>query len=90
MGLASLLCRTGGFFFMRFIAFTPRVDAWLRAIPIALIGAVLGPVAANGGPAEWAGLTAAVLLMRTTGNDFVAAVGAVGIVALVRAAGLSV
>ena len=89
MGVASLLCRMGGFFFMRFVAITPRVEASLRAVPVALIGAVLGPVAVNGGPAEWAGLTAAVGLMRITGNDFVAAIGAVVAVALVRATGAS-
>ena len=42
---------------MRYVALTPRVDAWLRAIPIALVGAILGPVAVNGGPPEWLGLS---------------------------------
>jgi uncharacterized membrane protein len=86
MGLASHLCRTGGFFLMGFVAITPRVEAWLRAIPIALIGAILGPVAVKGGWPEWAGLGAAVALMRLTGNDSVSAVGAVAVVAGLRAA----
>ena len=55
LGLASLACRLGGFFLMRYVSITPRVDAWLRAIPIALIGAILGPIAVNGGPPEWLG-----------------------------------
>ena len=61
---------------MRYVSITPRVDAWLRSIPIALIGAILGPVAVNGGPPEWLGLIAAVGLMYFTANDFVSTLGA--------------
>jgi uncharacterized membrane protein len=86
MGLASYACRAGGFFIMRYVAVTPRVEAWLKAIPIALIGAILGPVAANGGVPEWLGLATAILLMRLTGNDFVSAIAAVAIVAVARLA----
>jgi uncharacterized membrane protein len=85
MGIASYACRAGGFFLMRFVALTPRVEAWLSAIPIALIGAIVGPAAVKGGPPEWLGLAAAVGLMRFTGNDFVSAIGAVAVVAVARA-----
>ena len=85
LGLASYACRFSGFFLMRYVAITPRVEAWLRAIPIALIGAILGPIAANGGPAEWLGLATAIGLMRATGNDFVGVAGAVAVVAGMRA-----
>jgi uncharacterized membrane protein len=84
MGLASYACRAGGFFLMRYVTVTPRVEAWLKAIPIALVGAILGPVAVNGGPAEWLGLVAAILLMRVTGNDFVAVVGSIALVVVTR------
>jgi uncharacterized membrane protein len=73
LGLVSLACRLSGFFLMRYVSITPRVDAWLRAIPISLVGAVLGPVATNGGPPEWAGLIIAVGLMYVMANEFVAA-----------------
>lgn len=85
LGLASYACRFGGFFLMRYVSITPRVEAWLRAIPIALIGAILGPVAVNGGPPEWLGLAAAIGLMRATGNDFAGVLGGVATVALMRA-----
>jgi len=84
MGFASHLCRMSGFFLMRYVAITPRVEAWLSAIPIALIGAVLAPVAVKGGPPEWAGLAAALGTMRMTGNDFLSAIAAVLVVAFVR------
>jgi uncharacterized membrane protein len=84
MGVASYACRAGGFFLMRYVTVTPRVEAWLKAIPIALVGAILGPIAVNGGPAEWLGLATAVLVMRTTGNDFLSVVTSVAVVALTR------
>jgi uncharacterized membrane protein len=84
MGVASYACRAGGYFLMRYVTVTPRVEAWLKAIPVALIGAILGPIAANGGPAEWLGLATAVLLMKFIGNDFVAVVGSVAMVVLAR------
>jgi uncharacterized membrane protein len=84
MGLASYACRAGGFFLMRYVTVTARVEAWLKAIPVALIGAILGPVAVNGGVPEWLGLATALLLMRLTGNDFVSAIAAVAVVAMAR------
>ncbi|MGQ3031350.1 MAG: AzlD family protein [Ferrovibrionaceae bacterium] len=87
LGILSYGCRAAGFFLMRYVAITPRVEAWLRAMPIALIGAIVGPAAAKGGPPEWLGLAAAIGLMRATGNDFIAVAGAVGLVAGTRALG---
>jgi uncharacterized membrane protein len=72
MALATYLCRAGGFYLMRFVRITPRVEAGLKVLPIALMGAILGPVAANGGPAEWVGLLVAIVAMRLSGNEFVA------------------
>lgn len=85
LGFVSYACRCSGFFLMRYVALTPRVQAWLRSIPIALTGAILGPIAVNGGPPEWLGLAAAVALMRLTGNEFVSALAAVFVVAGARA-----
>ncbi len=85
LGVLSYACRFGGFFLMRYVSMTPRVEAWLRAMPIALVGAIVGPVAVNGGAPEWIGLAAAIGLMRVTGNEFLSAIGAVVLVALARA-----
>lgn len=84
LGVASYACRFAGFFLMRYVSLTPRVEAWLAAIPIALVGALLGPVAVNGGPPEWLGLAAAIGLMYATGNEFVSAIAACVVVAVVR------
>lgn len=84
-GVASYACRFLGFFLMRYVTITPPVAAWLHAIPLALIGAILGPVVVNGGPSEWTGLATAIALMRVTGNEFASALGGVIAVAAVRA-----
>jgi uncharacterized membrane protein len=84
MGVISYGCRISGFFLMRYVTVTPRVEAWLNPMPIALIGAIVGPVAAKGGPPEWLGLATAVICMRLTGNDFVSVLAAVAVVALTR------
>jgi uncharacterized membrane protein len=86
LGIATYACRAGGFFLMRYVAITPRVEAWLRSIPIALIGALLGPIAVNGGPPEWLGLAAAIGLMYVTANEFVSAISACAVVAVARLA----
>lgn len=88
LGIASYACRAGGFFMMRYVAITPRVEAGLRAVPVALVGAILGPIAARGGPPEWAGLAVAMLGMRLTGNELLSALAAVAIVAGGRSLGL--
>jgi uncharacterized membrane protein len=84
MGVISYGCRISGFFLMRYVTVTPRVEAWLSAMPIALIGAIVGPVAVKGGPPEWLGLATAIISMRLTGNDFVSVAAAVAVVALTR------
>jgi uncharacterized membrane protein len=84
VGALSAVCRFGGFFLMRYVKITPRVEAWLRAMPVALVGAIIGPVAVNGGPPEWLGLAVAALLMRRLGNEFVGCAGGIAAVALAR------
>ncbi len=84
MGVVAYACRAGGVFLMRFVALTPPVEAWMRAIPMSIVGAILGPIAFNGGPAEWAGFVVAIALMWTTGRDYIGVGGALAAVALVR------
>ena len=84
LGIVSIICRFGGFFLMRYVAITPRVEAWLRAMPVALVGAIVGPAAVKGGLPEWVGLAAAVGLMRWTGNEFIACAAGIAAVALLR------
>ena len=84
-GCASYACRLGGYLLMRYVAITPRTQAWLEAIPLAVIGAILGPIAFNGGPPEWIGLGVAAIAMRITGSELASIVAGIAVVALARA-----
>ncbi len=88
MAAASYACRLGGFVAMRFVTVTPRLDAALRAVPLAVMIGIAAPALADGGGrAEWIGLGAVVLAMRLTRNDMLAAMLGVAAVAVARAIG---
>jgi uncharacterized membrane protein len=85
LAVASYACRAGGFWLMRFITVTPRVEAALRAAPLAVMVGVVAPTALHGGISELAGLAAVGLLMWWRGNDVVAMLAGVAVVGLARA-----
>lgn len=84
VGAASLLCRFGGFWLMRFVAITPRLEAALRATPLAVMVGLVTPAALRGGVAELGALAVTALVMRLTGSDLLAAVVGVAVVAAGR------
>lgn len=85
MTVAAYLTRIAGFFLMRFVAVTPRVEIWLKALPLAIMGAILGPIVAHGGPAEYAGFAATIAVYYWRRNDIVAAFAGMAVVAAWRA-----
>jgi len=84
--IASFACRAGGFWLMRFVSVTPRVQAALRAAPLAVMIGIVVPAALRGGVAEWLGLAVTAVLMRLTRRDLVAALSGIATVAVCRAA----
>jgi len=86
LGMAAVCyaCRIGGFWAMRYVPLSSGVRAWLAGIPMAVMGAVLAPTLARGGPPEWAGLVATFVAMKLTGNDIVAVAVAIVVVAFGR------
>ncbi|MBZ9937726.1 AzlD domain-containing protein [Mesorhizobium sp. BR1-1-16] len=85
MTVAAYLTRVSGFFLMRFVAVTPRVETWLKALPLAIMGSILAPIAAHGGPAEYAGFAATIAVFLWRRNDILAAFAGMAAVALMRA-----
>ena len=85
MGIATYLCRAGGLAAMGFVPLTRRVQAFLRAIPMAVLAAIMAPYLLHSGPAEYAGVAAAAAAQRWTGNDFLGVFAGVGSVVVVRA-----
>lgn len=83
----SFACRAAGFWLMGFLPMGPRVEAALRATPLGVMAGLVALAVARGEPAGIAALVGVALVMRWSGNDLLASLAGVGVVALWRAAG---
>jgi len=84
LAVASFACRAGGFMMMRFVRITPRVEAALKAVPLAVMIGIVVPAAAAGNLPEVAALFAVGVVMKLLGNEFLAAVAGLAVVAAGR------
>lgn len=73
MAVASYACRIGGHLLMGYVRITPRVEAALKAIPLAVMIGIVTP-----------GLAAVAITMKLTGKDVVAVLAGVAAVGLCR------
>ena len=84
MAIASYACRIGGHLLMGYVRITPRVEAALKAIPLAVMIGIVTPAATAGKLPELAGLAAVAIAMKLTGKDVVAVLAGVAAVGLCR------
>jgi uncharacterized membrane protein len=84
LAAASLVCRFGGFWIMRFVTITPRLEAALKATPLAVMVGIVTPALARGSWPEWLGFAAAVGATRASGSDLIGALAGVVVAALAR------
>jgi len=84
MAIASYACRIGGHLLMGYVRITPRVEAALKAIPLAVMIGIVTPAATAGKLPELAGLAAVAIAMKLTGKDVVAVLAGVAVVGLCR------
>jgi uncharacterized membrane protein len=84
MAFASYACRVGGFLLMGYIPITPRVEAALKAMPLAVMIGIVTPAATSGSVPEIAAVLVAALTSKLTGKDVVAAVAGAATVAVLR------
>lgn len=88
MAAAALLCRVAGFTLMRFVPVTPRIEAALRATPLAVMAGITALALQAGGLAEGLALAAVVGLTLLLRSDVAAALLGVAVVAGLRWMGL--
>ncbi|NLD53156.1 MAG: branched-chain amino acid ABC transporter [Burkholderiaceae bacterium] len=88
LAAASYACRAGGFLLMRFVRITPRIEAALRAVPLAVMVGIVTPSAASGRLPELAALVAVAIAMKRSGNELIAALAGLAVVAGGRWAGM--
>jgi len=84
MALAVAICRFSGFWLMRFVPITPRVQAGLAAIPIAVMAGIMAPAIVRGGLPESIGMIATIGAVKLGGNDLIAILAGLTTVALLR------
>lgn len=88
MAGAAFLCRVAGFTLMRFVPVSPRVEAALRATPLAVMAGITALAVQAGGLAEGLALTSVVGLTLVLRSDVAAALLGVVVVAGLRWVGL--
>jgi uncharacterized membrane protein len=74
MALATYVTRAGGFWLMGFVKLSPRIEAWLRALPGAVLVALVAPAVISGGLAAVVAALATLLVALRTKNLLLAMV----------------
>ncbi len=85
MALVTYATRDGGLWVMGRLPRSPRIDAWLRHLPGAILEAIVAPAAVAGGLASALATLAVMLVMARTGNVLLAMAVGVGLVLPLRA-----
>lgn len=84
MALVTYATRAGGFWLMGLVTPSPRVEAWLRQIPGAVLVAIVAPTVLASSLAETLAALATVLVAIRTKNVLIAMLIGVATVALLR------
>jgi uncharacterized membrane protein len=88
MAVAALTCRIAGFLVMSLLPPSPRLEAALRATPLSVMAGITAVAAMNGSAADVIALSAIIGLTFVIGNDLIAALSGVVLVAALRWIGL--
>jgi uncharacterized membrane protein len=88
MAVVTLALRTTGFWLMRYVPVTPRIQRMLDALPGSIIAAAVLPAVVQGGVVAALAVITAMISMWLTRSDFVAVITGMGVAALARLAGL--
>lgn len=86
MALVTYATRAGGFWLMGLVTPSPRIEAWLRQIPGAVLVAIIAPTVLASSLAETLAALASALVALRTKNVLVAMVVGVGAVWVLRMA----
>ena len=84
MAVATYAARAGGLWLMRFVSPSPRVEAWLRHLPGAVLVALIAPAIAAAGVIGMLGALATALVAARTKNLLLALLVGVGLVVALR------
>ena len=84
MALVTYVTRAGGFWLMGLVTPSPRIEAWLKQIPGAVLVAIIAPSVLASSLAETLAAVATMLVAIRTKNVLIAMLIGVTTVALLR------
>ncbi len=84
MGVCTYALRAGGYWLMGCVTLSPRLEAGLAYLPGAVLTALVVPATIDAGVPGVMALFAVAIVMRRTGNLFLALVAGMGVVWLLR------
>ncbi len=84
MALVTYATRAGGFWLMGLVSPSPRIEAWLKQIPGAVLVAIIAPTVLASSVAETLAAIATVLVVIRTKNVLIAMLVGITTVALLR------
>ncbi len=87
MVVVTYFCRASGVVFMSRLRIRPWIERALRALPGSIVVATILPIAAQSGPAAFAGIAAAMATMAATRLEIAAIAVGLACVAAMRALG---
>lgn len=87
MAVVTYATRTAGLLLSRRLPHSPRLEAWLRAIPGTILIAIVAPAVINGGRAQAAAALVTVLVAIRTRGFLPAVVAGAAAAALLRLLG---
>lgn len=87
MAIATYAMRAGGFWLMRHVTPTPRVERMLAALPGSIIAATVAPIILRDGFTAILAIGAALAAVILTRRDIVAVAAGMAVAAAARAAG---
>jgi uncharacterized membrane protein len=88
MAAAAITCRFAGFLIVGLLPRSPRLDAALRATPLSVMAGITAVALMNGSGADAIALSGTIALTFLIGNDLIAALCGVALVAALRWAGV--
>ncbi len=88
MAAAAFACRAAGYLVVSFLPQSARLESALRATPLSVMAGITALAVVNGTLADAMALGSVVALTFLIGNDLIAALAGVAIVALLRSLGL--
>lgn len=84
MAVVAFVCRTGGYFLMRYLPPSERLDAALRGTPLAVMSGILAMTLVRGGASELIAAAVVAAAMFVTRNEIVSALIGVAAIAALR------